>query len=67
MKKLTTIPLPTKATPKPTPTRTKPSGLGWNPRRASTKDDNLALINAARYNKLAGPLSILNTYRPEEG
>ena len=40
--------------------------MGWNPRRETTKDANLALINAARFNKLAGPLSILNTYHPEE-
>lgn len=66
MRKLTTIPLPTVAIPNPTLTRTKPGGMTWNPRKSTTKDANVALIHAQRYNKVAGPLSILNTYIPED-
>ena len=66
MKKLTTIPLPTVPLIQPTAVRTRSNGLGWQPRKDTTRDANVALINASRYNKVAGPLSILNTATEED-
>lgn len=66
MKKMTTIPKPTIAIPNPTALRTKPRGLVWFPKKDSTKDANVALINAKFYNKVAGPISIVHTQSFEE-
>ena len=66
MKPLTTIPLPTKAAPKPTAVRTTRAGLGWRPNAGTTKKANVELFHAKQFNLVAGPLSILTTYPREE-
>ena len=66
MKPLRTIPLPTRAVPNPTPVRTTRAGLGWRPKQKTTKQANIELFHAQQFNKVAGPLSILNTYPFEE-
>ena len=39
--------------------RTKRNGLGWNPRKMTTKTENVALFHYGRYNRVLAGKSIL--------
>lgn len=57
--KLTTIPLPTIPIPDPTIARVTRRGLGWRPRKATTKQGNVELFHRSQYNKVMAGRSIL--------
>ena len=57
--KLTAIPLPTIPAPNPTMARTTRQGLGWRPRRATTKEANVELFHRGQYNQVLAGRSIL--------
>ena len=65
-KKLTAIPLPTMPIPDGTVVRTRTKGLTWKPKKATTKDANVALFHARRYNMVLGGKSILYQIPNEE-
>ena len=57
--KLTAIPLPTTPIPNPTMARVTRLGLGWRPRKASTKQANVELFHRGQYNQVHAGRSIL--------
>ena len=59
--RIKSIPLPTTLPPNPTPIRTRPSGVGWRPRKRTSKAENVALLHAKRYNLVTRDMSILFT------
>ena len=57
--KLTAIPLPTIPAPNPTMARVTRRGLGWRPRKATTKQVNVELFHRSQYNQVHAGRSIL--------
>lgn len=61
-RKLTSVPLNDRGLPTDArPIRTYPQGVSWRPKRTSTKQANVQLIHAKRFNQLNRGKSILYT------